>query len=157
MYFDKDNNYFDDYIIIDELNDKDNNYYFNFDVDNVNINRNSTLTTYENGFNKGNIFDNLYSQYKNHVYKLKVTNEKDKSLYRIQMYTFALKDMNLYLDVHPTDQSIIDTFLKTKRLLEEEKEKYENNYGPLCLMSANEEEKWSWNNNPWPWDKGGNK
>lgn len=55
----------------------------------------------------GNMFKNIYSKYKNHVYKLKINNKKDELLYIIQMHIFALKDLGLYLDINPNDISIL--------------------------------------------------
>ena len=135
MYFDENNNYFDDYI-------------------NISFDRSNKLYSYEEGFNKGNLFKDLYSKYKNYVYKLNVSSEKDKKLLNIQMYTFALKDLNLYLDTHPSDDSMLVEFNKINNKLIELKREYENLYGPLCINSMNSDT-YSWINNPWPWDKGG--
>lgn len=150
MYFDETNNYFD-------YNQKGNINSFDINLDNINFNRGTKLYTPENGFNKGNMFENIYSKYKNHVYKLTVNNKKDELLYKIQMYTFTLKDLNLYLDVHPTDQSMLYEYQKNKRLLDESISTYENKYGPLTSFNVTNNDKWTWINNPWPWDKGGNK
>ena len=135
MYFDENNNYFDDYI-------------------NISFDRSNKLYSYEEGFNKGNLFKDIYSKYKNYVYKLNVSSEKDKKLLNIQMYTFALKDLNLYLDTHPSDDSILVEFNRINNKLIELKKEYENLYGPLCINSMNSDT-YSWINNPWPWDKGG--
>ena len=70
------------------------------------------------------------------------------------MYTFALKDLNLYLDTHPSDDSMLVEFNKINNKLIELKNEYENKYGPLCINSMNSDT-YSWINNPWPWDKGG--
>ena len=133
------------------LYDEKNKYFIN----NINFNRDSKLFDIEEGFNKGNLFKNIYSKYKNCVYKLAVNNKKDTLLYKIQMYIFALKDLNLYLDVYPKDESIINEYQKLKRKLQDIKNEYENNYGPLNTNEVNSEDKWTWINNPWPWDKGG--
>jgi len=153
MYFDESNNYFE-YYDIDKLKNKTNNY--DLSIENINFNRNEKLFNLENGFNKGNMFENLYSKYKNHVYKLSVNNPKDELLYKIQMYNFALKDLNLYLDTHPTDQSMLNEYLKIKSTLEDNISKYESKYGPLTSFNSTNDDKWDWINNPWPWDKGGN-
>ena len=142
MYFDETNNYFDI-------------YESNVDIDNISFNRNNKLFTVEEGFNKGNMFNNLYSKYKNYVYKLKTNNKNDDLLYKLQMYTFALKDLNLYLDVHPEDETMMNEYKKVKRTLDDLKIKYQNVYGPLCSNDVTSN-KWTWINNPWPWDKGGN-
>ena len=108
------------------------------------------------GFNKGNMFKNLYSKYKNHVYKLKVNSKKDELLYNIQMYSFAMKDMNLYLDIYPDDKNILNSFHDYRKKYEVLKKQYESEYGPLCMSNTLNTEKWTWVSNPWPWDKGGN-
>ncbi len=137
MYFDQNNNYFDDSI-------------------NINFDRNTLLYSNDEGFNKGNLFKNEYSKYKEHVYKIKVTNDKDKLLYNIQMYTFAIKDLTLYLDIHPNDKSMLKKYNEFSKELKNLKNKYEHIYGPLCSFDVINTEKWTWVNNPWPWDKGGN-
>lgn len=147
MYFDENNNYFDDY------KSMENN--FDIDINSINFNRSDNLYSLDEAFNKGNLFKNLYSKYKNHVYKLNVTNDKDKLLLNIQMYYFALKDLNLYLDTHPSDQSMLNEFNKINNKLIELKNNYENKYGPLCVTEVNSDDKWTWISNPWPWDKGG--
>lgn len=142
MFFDGDNIYFDDY----KVKNNDLDLYIN----NINFNRNSTLQDYEEGFNKGNMFKNIYSKYKNHVYKLKVNNKRDDLLYKVQMYTFILKDLGLYLDVHPNDKEVFKVFIDIKRRLKTVKEKYDSLYGPLCL-EATSDDKYDYINNPWPW------
>ena len=141
MYFDENNNYFD--------------YSQLVSIDNINFNRNNKLFSIEDGFNKGNMFENIYSKYKNHVYKISINNKKDELLYKIQMYTFALKDLNLYLDTHPTDQSILNEFQKNKTILKDLITKYEKEYNSLTSFNVNATDKWAWINNPWPWDKEG--
>ena len=151
MYFDEDNNYFED------MFDIETNKYNNFDIDigSINFNRNDQLTNIEDGFNKGNMFNNLYSKYKNHVYKLKVSNKKDELLYTLQMHEFALKDLCLYLDTHPNDESILLEFNKISKKLNDVKEKYQRLYGPLTYCETLNTGSFDWINNPWPWDKGG--
>lgn len=136
--------------------DQNNNYFEYDDSVNINIDRNGKLYSVEEGFNKGNMFKNTYSKYKDHVYKLKVKNDKDKLLYEIQMYTFALKDLVLYLDIYNDDKQMLKTFNEYSTTLDKLKGKYENTYGPLCAFNSNDTTKWTWVNNPWPWDKGGN-
>ena len=132
--------------------DGDNIY---FEYNNVNYDRNVSLQNDEDGFNKGNMFKNLYSKYKNHVYKLKVNTKKDDLLYKLQMYTFALKDLGLYLDIHKEDKEVFNRFIDTKRKLQSVKEKYEKEYTPLCLESTSDNN-YNYTNGPWPWDKGDN-
>ena len=136
--------------------DETNNYYEN-NYDNITVTRDKKLYSSKEGFNKGNMFPDIYSKYKNHTYKLIVNNQKDELLYKIQMYTFTLIDYNLYLDIYPDDTDILREFRDVKTELEELKTSYESKYGPLCTNSVESSSKWTWLNNPWPWDKGGNK
>ncbi len=145
MFFDETNNYFDI--------EYDNGITVN--IDTINFNREETLYKPLEGFNKGNMFPSIYSKYKNYVYKLKVNNPKDDLLYKIQMYSFALKDYNLYLDTHPEDTKVLREFRDVNQMYETSKQEYESKYGPLCITSANSTSKWTWLNEPWPWDKGG--
>lgn len=152
MYFTEDNNYF-------EFNDYNNEYNdIDFKINNFNFNRNdNNLYKVEEGFNRGNMFKDTYSKYKNHVYKLKVNTDKDKLLYSLQAYTFALKDLNLYLDIYPNDKNILSLYNEYSKTLESLKNKYIKMYGPLCTSDVKNLDKWTWISNPWPWDKGGNK
>lgn len=145
MYFNEENNYF---------NLEDNNY-IDFNVNSIEVNRNNK-SNLEEGFNKGNLFLNTYSKYKNHIYNLKVNNKKDELLYKIQIYNFALKDLTLYLDIHANDKEKLEKFLEYKKTFEELKKEYNNSYGPLCTLDVTNSNRWSWTDNPWPWDKGGN-
>ena len=71
------------------------------------------------------------------------------------MYTFALKDLVLYLDIFDDDKKVLKLFHEYSVELDNLKKKYEKSYGPLCSFNSNNDNKWEWINNPWPWDKGG--
>ncbi|MBE6156809.1 MAG: spore coat protein CotJB [Firmicutes bacterium] len=71
-------------------------------------------------------------------------------------YSFAITDMNLYLDVHPEDRKAL-TYLK-ELIVEEEKAKkeYIMKYGPLNVCDT-KGDKFDWINGPWSWENlGGN-
>ena len=73
---------------------------------------------------------------------------------RIDQVSFAVNDITLYLDTHPTDQNAIAYFnhfrqMRTKALAE-----YEQLYGPLTIDSAMPEDKWLWSTQPMPWEGG---
>ena len=87
---------------------------------------------------------------------MKINNKKDELLYIIQMHIFALKDLGLYLDINPNDNSILKEYLTIKTKLEDAKNKYQKLYGPLCQYDQINDNKWNYIDNPWPWDKGGN-
>lgn len=149
MYFDETNNYFDIY-----KNDLEN--LTNVNIENISFNRANVLRKPEDGLNKGSMFTNIYSKYKNHEYNLKVNNKRDELLLKIQYHNFALKDLNLYLDLYPNDTNMLKEYHVINTNLKKLKEQYEKEYELLLQNDITNKSKWVWINNPWPWDKGGN-
>ncbi len=104
-------------------------------------------------FFRGNMFDNEFDPYKNMTYiKPKVRNEKQKDLLSLMKYSFMVIDYNLYLDVHPEDNLVLNKYKKAAQKLDEKTKEYERKYGPLCNTSANYNT-FKWIDSPWPWDK----
>ena len=69
------------------------------------------------------------------------------------MYSFALQDLNLYLNTHPTDKMVMSLFTKYKVNYNKALEQYENKYGGLELTRVNSDNTyWQWNMCPWPWE-----
>ena len=63
------------------------------------------------GFEKGNMFKGLYKQYKNYQpMKLIPKDEREKRLFEIQSICFAAHELNLFLDTHPDNQSMLALF-----------------------------------------------
>ena len=127
------------------------NYYDYLYRNNMN---NQNLYNPKEGFEKGNMFSNLYSEYKNYnPQKLNPKTEQEKRLYEIQSLSFASHDLNLYLDMYPEDQSIVALFNDYRRKLENLIKEYENMYGPMTINSNEMENKtFSWVNSSWPWE-----
>lgn len=132
-----------------------NNYYYNDYLyrNNMNMN-NQNLFNPQEGFLKGNMFSNLYNQYKSYQPpKLNPKDEQDRMLYELDAIGFAAHELNLYLDLHPEDQSMVTLFNDYRRKLEELTKNYESKYGPLTVNSNEMESKtFSWINSPWPWE-----
>ena len=128
-------------------------YYDYLYRNNMNMN-NQNLYNPKEGFIKGNMFTNLYSEYKN--YKPQMLNpksEQERMLYELDSISFAMHELNLYLDMHPEDQSMVTLFNDYRRKLEELTKNYESMYGPLTVNSNEMENKtFSWVNTSWPWE-----
>lgn len=128
-------------------------YYDYLYRNNMNMN-NQNLYNPKEGFIKGNMFTNLYSEYKN--YKPQMLNpksEQERMLYELDSISFAAHELNLYLDMHPEDQSMVTLFNDYRRKLEELTKNYESMYGPLTVNSNEMENKtFSWVNTSWPWE-----
>ena len=106
------------------------NYYQNgFDMRNSNT---MDLYSPEEGYNKGNMFANLYSEYKNYRPKqLKANNEKEAAFLELSRYAFALHDIKLYLDVNKEDNSMIELYNDYNTRLNNLIKEYENKYGQV--------------------------
>ena len=93
------------------------------------------------------IFYELYT----YGHFLSTTNEG--ALYRVKEYGFALTDLNLYLDTHPEDRNMINTYNQYLQLKNKAVEEYERRYGPLSLNSETlNTYPWAWLTPPWPWE-----
>ncbi|HPE14924.1 MAG TPA: spore coat protein CotJB [Bacilli bacterium] len=106
------------------------------------------------GFMKGNLFNNLYDPYKNYMYAtIKPTNEKDYMMLTMQTYSFALTDLNLYLDVNPTDTNMIQLYNDYLSKYKQALNQYETKYGPITLTSDKlNQNVWVWDSTTWPWE-----
>lgn len=141
------------------MNSVDNYYYDNYSNvnDMVDIkeeeNNQKNLTNIEDGFKRGNIFNNLYWPYKKQTYNFVPKNNRQKLLLDIMENCFYAHELNLYLDNFPNDKDKIILFndinKKTDKLISEYNEKYE----PLTLSGNNlNEVPWMWEDSPWPWE-----
>lgn len=133
---------------------EDNNFDINMTLfmPDVDFKRESNILTPMEGFLRGNMFKNEYEPYKNLTYlSLKPTTEKEKMLYKIMALSFAINDLNLYLDLHPDNKEVFDLF---KKYIEEKKslcKEYVRIYGPLEIDETTGS-KYNWLDSPWPWD-----
>ena len=131
----------------------------NFKFDNMafaNTFMHDNLNLYEpyEGFIKGNLFKNLYNEYKNYKpMTLRPTSEKNALMLEIQKYKFALNDLNLYLDVNPNNKEAINIYNNYVVELDKLTKYYENLYGPISLNNnLIKTSNFNWINCPWPWE-----
>lgn len=75
-----------------------------------------------------------------------------KLLQQIRCYAFAVNDLALYLDTHPTDQKALCLHRKYCQKLKDLEDKYQKVYGPLTINYPCN--KWRWLEEPWPWEGG---
>jgi len=137
---------------------EDNNFDVNMSLfmPDVNFNRDNNVLEPMEGFLRGNMFKDEYKPYKNLTYfKLNTTSEKEKMLLKIMALSFAINDLNLYLDLHSENKEMFNLF---KKYVEEKDvlcKEYERIYGPLEI-TGDKGTKYDWLDSPWPWDnKGG--
>ena len=78
----------------------------------LNNNFNNNLVPSNEGFLKGNMFKDEYIPYKNLTYvNINPKSDKESKLLNVMQYSFAINDLNLYLDIHPEDKEMINTLL----------------------------------------------
>lgn len=82
--------------------------------------------------------------------------EQERYLRKIQEYDFACIEANLFLDTHPDDKEALDYFKKVNKLRLEAYDVYSKMFGPLFADGVVSDEKWTWIDNPWPWERGAN-
>lgn len=78
--------------------------------------------------------------------------DRAKLLRFIDEVSFALCDCVLYLDTHPMDQEALTYYEKCKCLRKKAVDEYTECYGPLTNDNVKVKNKWTWVNDPWPWE-----
>ena len=105
---------------------------------NYNYYRNERLNLFspEHGYNLGNMFQDLYDTYKNYkIEPLRASDAQEKAYLELSRIAFAMHEMNLYLDVHPNDRTILQLFNDYRKMLIQLEKEYEKMYGPLAKIS----------------------
>lgn len=129
----------------------DNFNFLGFSIPNEMTNTN--LECVNKGFEKGNMFINLFEPYKNfEVGKVVPKTKREELLLNIMALSFAINDLNLYLDLHPKDMEVLKKFRDLSDTLWQKEMEYVNIYGPLEVDEGETLEKFTWINNPWPWE-----
>ena len=108
------------------------------DNDDLNCNYDITGINAQFGYNEKN--NNCDKKYK-----------KDELLKEIQGLYFAITELSLYLNTHPTDEKALGMHKEYSNKLNELKEIYQKVFGPLTIYYPSN--KWKWLNNPWPWER----
>jgi len=84
--------------------------------------------------------------------------EKNRAilLNKVSKAGFALNDLALYLDTHPTDINAIRHYEFYQKKHEELTKEYESKYGLLTrkiINNPNKPNRWTWVEGPWPWER----
>ena len=120
-----------------------------------NIDNNNNLFGPYEGYAKGNLFKNLYSEYKNYQpAKLIPKSEKEEALLNLNQMQFAMHELNLYLDVYPNDQNMLTYFINFRNNYNMLLNEYEKKYGALNINSTTLNNiPFGWSTSNWPWDR----
>ena len=72
-------------------------------------------------------------------------------LTELQILSFAIQELALYLDTHRDDQEALEIYRGYQKLYDQGRSAYEKMCGPLNHMTHSEGE-YKWLNDPWPWE-----
>lgn len=72
----------------------------------------------------------------------------------IRAARFALIELQLFLDTHPSDAEALRSFAAYNRQLAELTAHYTQHYGPLTLSDVSGDNGWTWSMTPMPWEGG---
>lgn len=118
-----------------------------------NIETNQNLAGAYEGYIRGNLFNNLYQQYKNYrPAKLVPNNEQAELLLNVGQTTFAAHELKLYLDIYPNDTQMIHLYNQYQKQASDAIKAYERKYGPILADSPSATNNFSWQAYAWPWE-----
>jgi len=105
----------------------------------------------EEGLTRGTLFPGLDLPF--HHNRVNESNPNAGTLLgEIQSLSFALTDLHLYLDTHPHDHDVVRIFEEYSHRLAKCTQRYIETHGPLTLADAVQDGKYTWLQDPWPWD-----
>lgn len=83
-------------------------------------------------------------------------NQMDQAqmLHWIDMVSFPVVDMGIYLDTHPCDMEALKYYNHYLELRKTALEAYTEKYGPLTMDLAASDSGWTWGDMPSPWEGG---
>ena len=79
-------------------------------------------------------------------------NERELMM-KIKKYSFAIKELNLYLDTHPNCRRALALFQKYKSLKCDAENEYVQNFGPIIPEQSDNPQRWNWIDGSWPWER----
>lgn len=73
---------------------------------------------------------------------------------RIHEMDFAIHELSLYLDTHPTCRKAMELLREYRARRDEPIKAYEENFGKFIVTTDDVPTNgcWSWLSSPWPWD-----
>lgn len=80
-------------------------------------------------------------------------NEQQQLMRDVQIVSFLVKDAELFLDTHPDAAQALSFYDYYNQLLAALTADYENTFGPLTVRGVAANNRWTWIDQPWPWEK----
>ena len=93
----------------------------------------------------GNEYKKEYVPYKNYTPSMPFSkNAKEEMLLEIQMYTLAMHDLKLHLDIYPNDEEIYNLYKKYCEKIRSLEKEYKDKYEPQHCCDAKYENGFTW-------------
>lgn len=73
----------------------------------------------------------------------------------LQVVSFAIDDLRLFIDTHPNCKDAIDCISELMALRHNIMKMYTKKFGPIYSYMVDTNNCWDWNLAPLPWQKGG--
>lgn len=77
---------------------------------------------------------------------------REQLLNDINIVSFVLVDLGLYLDTHPFDRSAIEYFNHYSRIRQQMVREFTVKHYPLTMDTAESGKEWRWGAAPLPWE-----
>jgi spore coat protein JB len=65
---------------------------------------------------------------------------------------FTIIELTLYLDTHKNDAEAFDMLKSMIKLSKEGRQKFSEKYGPISIPDLADAKKYTWTDDPWPWE-----
>ncbi len=137
-----------------------NNNVESYGNSNTNSSMNSNVGSYYNSNTNSNMMNinanaNDMANSNESVHGLQKLSDREKLLMTVQAYEFALVEVGLFLNTHPTDRTALAYFKQYRELKHKAVSEYTRMYGPITMdHMENDLSTWKWIENPWPWEIG---
>lgn len=132
---------------------QDNESYFNPFLASRNQQKNPKLFDAKEAFMLGNLFKDLYMTYNGFSnYCIQPMNQRQKALVEVQMYSFIAHEINLFLDIYPNNQRMIELYHDFANKAKEATVAFEKEFGPLTVSDSSTKVPFEWVQGPWPWE-----
>lgn len=116
---------------------------------NINVNPNMEMPP------NMNISPNMNMSPNNANIHLMNMSEREMSLWKVQAYEFALLEVGLFLNTHPTDKTALSYFKQYRDMKHQAESDFTKKFGPITMDHMhNDLSTWKWIENPWPWEMG---
>ena len=115
----------------------------------------SASPAYDSGeaLNRGTLFPGLDLPFMGMVN----TGGENTPLRELMAIDFVVDELELYLDTHKNDSEAFEMYQAFLSLQNTAHARYTEKYGPVCQKDLIGAQKYTWINDPWPWDYCGKK